>query len=189
MTTWTWDWHLKCIWGRSVLWDLILSLGSVSTELNFRTSSWCPRIVWCMGTQAHTLIWCWEVSEVLSGRNKGKRRMWGFLYQVQMKNVKITITFLLLFLRNQAKFIGSYPPPLLNTNLWGRLFYMMNNGDMSYLLSLGSLQVVQRIYLWNYIPAAWCDKVYVLHFSLCLNISPWPSHPAQPKKSTLELNI
>lgn len=94
MTTWTWDWHLKCIWGRSVLWDLILSLGSVSTELNFRTSSRCPRIVWCMETQAHTLIWCWEV---LSGRNKGKRRMWGFLYQVQMKNVKITITFFFFF--------------------------------------------------------------------------------------------
>lgn len=135
--------------GRSVLWDLILFPHSVSSELHFRTFSWCPRICLGMQTQAHTHKWWWEVSEVLSGRNKGKRRMWGFLYWVQMENVKITVTF--LFWRNQAKFTGSYPPSLLSINLWRRLFCMTNNGDTSYLLSLGSLKTVQFTYETTYL--------------------------------------
>lgn len=142
MTTWTWDWHLKCIWGEvSFVGSHTISrectLGQILghlADVPELSGVWKPRHTPTFGIEKCWKYWVGGIKEKGGCEVSFTRCKW--------KTLKSQSLF--FFLRNQAKFIGSYPPPLLSANLWGRLFYMMNNGDMSYLLSLGSLKAVQK---------------------------------------------
>ena len=90
VTTWVWDWHLKCMCvgeGQSCgtepltcgIW-YYLWVDSIRTELNYRTPSWCQDLLVGVGNPLPCMDWNWDlnnfrcVSLILSSGSTSSRK-------------------------------------------------------------------------------------------------------------------